>query len=102
MDCFASLAMTMERVADRAQCAYFTAEKRVSNEFVCTTGAEPASWDDDVWAGAAAAVLVTGGFGAGLAACFGSAFGATRTTDCGLASATFGLAGAAATGAGTV
>ncbi|WP_141343358.1 MULTISPECIES: pentapeptide repeat-containing protein [Bradyrhizobium] len=74
----------------------------MSNELVCTTGAEPASWVDDDGAGAAAAAVVTAGFGAGLAACFGSALGATRTTDCGLASATFGLAGAAAAGAGAV
>ncbi|GCC48543.1 hypothetical protein chiPu_0032779, partial [Chiloscyllium punctatum] len=89
--------MLIANVAAQSRRAYFTAEKRVSNELVCTTGAEPASW---VAAGAAAAVSVACGFGAGLAVTFGSAFGATRTTDCGLASATFGLAGAAAAGAG--
>src|SRR5882757_4182348 len=65
--------------------AYFVAEKRLSNEFDCTTGEEPASCAlvGAAGAGAAAVLSVIDGFSAGLAACLVSAgFGATRTTDC--------------------
>src|SRR5258705_13795988 len=91
--------------------AYFTAPKRLSNEFEDTIGADPVTWaslaagaNAAAGAGAAAAVdvSVTEGFSAGLAAaCLGSAgFGAdavARASDGAgslrLASITFGFAG---------
>src|SRR6476620_2240473 len=89
------------------QAPYFIAPKRLSNEFDCTIGAEPATCvaGAAAGAGAAAAVSLTEGFSAGLAvACrvsaglvsgLASGLGATRTTDCcGLASATLGFAAA--------
>ena len=91
--------------ADSVRACYFTAPKRLSNEFDDTIGAEPVTWAA-AGAGDAAAVAeasVAEGFSAGLtAACLvstglASGFGATRTTDgCGLASATFGLGGGGA------
>ena len=82
---------------------YFTAPKRLSNEFVDTIGAEPVTWAAAGVAAAVAEASVTEGFGGGLAAAclvstgLASGFGAARTTDgCGLASATFGLGGGGA------
>src|SRR5260370_41370086 len=79
--------------------AYFTAPKRLSNEFDDTIGADPAtrlSFAAGAGAGAAEAVSEADGFSAGLAAaCLASAFGAAA--GCGvsvrLASITFGFAG---------
>jgi hypothetical protein len=78
MNCFASLAMTVEAVGwKRESRGYFIAPKRLSNEFDDTIGAEPATWAGAAGAGAAAAVSETDGFSAGLAAaCLVSAFGA--------------------------
>src|SRR5260370_13353984 len=79
--------------------AYFTAPKRLSNEFDDTIGADPATRLSSAagkGAGAAEAVSEADGFSAGLAAaCLVSAFGAPA--GCGvsvrLASITFGFAG---------
>src|SRR5260370_6821258 len=79
--------------------AYFTAPKRLSNEFDDTIGADPATRLSSAagkGAGAAEAVSEADGFSAGLAAaCLVSAFGAAA--GCGvsvrLASITFGFAG---------
>src|SRR5471030_197111 len=88
--------------------SYFTAEKRLSNEFVCTIGWAPAT-RPSFEAGAGLASGATGLNGGRFAACFVSAgfvstgFATTVGVGfgvAGLASATFGLAGVG--GAGVV
>jgi hypothetical protein len=91
---------------EKSRSPYFTAPKRLSNEFDETIGAEPATWAGAEAAGAGASD--TDGFRDGrLAACLGSGFGAaafgTAASGRGagsvrLASTTFGFAGAAGGG----
>ena len=82
--------------------AYFTAEKRPSNEFADTIGWAPATRPSFAGGAAAASESVTDGFSGGwAAACLVSAFGAAafgidasgRDGSFRLASMTFGFAG---------
>src|SRR5882724_6438220 len=81
-------------VARSAPMSYFVAEKRLSNEFVCTIGWAPAT-RPSLGAAAGSASEAAGLNGGRLAACLVSAgFAAATFGVAGLASAAFGLAGA--------
>src|SRR5258708_32543667 len=81
-------------VARAAPMAYFVAEKRLANEFVCTVGWAPAT-RPSLEAAAGSASEAAGLNGGRLAACLVSAgFAAAIFGVAGLASAAFGLAGA--------
>jgi hypothetical protein len=84
-------------VVDFAPCAYFISPKRLSNEFVDTIGADPATWAG-AGAAAGAGVSETDGFRAGLAAAtfgvdvFGTEASGRGGASVRLASITFGFA----------